>query len=74
MAGFNIFSAFENGTKVYLNNKNVDKNWLINEGFEIFSIEDFEKDLNNDNLKIDSKSAIHNFENFKQFSKRYTKE
>lgn len=74
MAGFNIFLALANGTKVYLNDKNVHKKWLTNEGFRIFSIEDFENDLKSDNIKFDLEIASYNFHNLKEFSRRYTNE
>lgn len=74
MAGANIRTALENGVKVYLNNKSVHKQFLENQGFKIFSIKDFEADLKNNILGLDKESAIHNIENFKQYSEAYTYE
>lgn len=74
MAGANIRTALEHGVKVYLNDKNVHKQFLENQGFKIYSIEDFENDLKNNNLGLDKETALHNMENFKRFSKAYTKD
>lgn len=72
MAVGNIYLAFQKGLKVYLNDKNIFKKFLENQGFKIFSIEDFENDLKNNNLSFDNDNAQFNFDNFKQFSNRYT--
>ncbi|PZD76610.1 hypothetical protein [Mesonia sp. K7] len=74
MAGANIYMALKHGVNVYLNNKNVHKQFLENQGFKIFSIEDFETDLKNNNLGLDKEMALKNMENFKRFSEAYTKE
>jgi len=74
MAGANIRTALEHGVKVYLNDKNVHKQFLENQGFKIFSIEDFESDLKNNNLGLDKVTAKYNIENFKLFCNTYTKE
>lgn len=74
MAGANILTALYNGVKVYLNNKNVHKQFLENQGFVIFSIEDFKTDLKNNKLGLDKTVALHNIENFKRFSEAYTRE
>ncbi|MCW9709130.1 hypothetical protein [Fodinibius salsisoli] len=71
MAGANIRTAFQTGVKVYLNNKNVHKKWLENEGFHVFSIEDFKNDLYNNDLFFDEENAKHNFENIIKFKNRY---
>lgn len=73
MAGANIFSALRNGVKVYLNKKNVFLEWMKNEGFKVFTIEDFEMDFVNNNLYLDSEIAEYNLNQLKIFSKRYTK-
>ncbi|SFT62961.1 hypothetical protein SAMN05216474_1421 [Lishizhenia tianjinensis] len=74
LAGANIILALEKGLKVYLNDKNIHKNWLINEGFKIFSIAEFEEDLKNNKLFYDEETAKHNNQNLKTFINRYTKE
>ena len=74
MAAGNIFLALYNGAKVYLNQKNVFFSWLRKEGFQIYTIEDFENDLKNNNLTPDYSSAQKNFRQLTKFSNRYTKE
>jgi hypothetical protein len=74
MAGANIRTALANGVKVYLNHKNVHKQFFENQGFKLFSIEDFEADLKNNKLGLNKTVALHNVENFKRFKEAYTKD
>jgi hypothetical protein len=74
MAAANIRMAIQGGTKVYMNNRNAHKTFLQNEGFRIFSIEDFESDLINNRLQFDENTAIHNIKNIQRFNERYTKQ
>ena len=74
MAGANIRTALANGVNVYLNHKNAHKQFLENQGFKLFSIEDFEADLKNNKLGLDKAAALHNIDNFKRFNEAYTKE
>jgi hypothetical protein len=55
----NIFVSIKNGVKIYLNKKNLVFNELIKD-FKIFTIEDFEKDLKNNNLQLDENDVIKN--------------
>ena len=73
MAGANIFLAMQNGAKIYLNRKNIHLQWLLNEGFKIFTIQDFENDLNNNSITLDRELAEYNLNQLKIFSKKYTK-
>lgn len=74
MAGANIFLALQNGVKVYLNKRNVFLQWLKNEGFKVYTIEDFVKDLTNNNLKGDKTLAEYNLKQLVEFSGKYTKD
>ena len=74
MAGANIRMALESGVKVYLNDKNVHKQFLQNEGFIIHSIQDFEQDLQSNNIVLNKEEAMYNTRNFTHFKKKYTKE
>ena len=47
--------------------------WLLNEGFKIFTIQDFENDLNNNSITLDRELAEYNLNQLKIFSKKYTK-
>jgi len=73
MAAANIFLAMQNGAKIYLNRKNIHLQWLLNEGFKIFTIQDFENDLNNNSITLDRELAEYNLNQLKIFSKKYTK-
>lgn len=74
MAGANIFSALKNGVKVYLSDKNIFKEWMLNEGIAVFSTVNFDTDLKNNDIKLSVEMAKKNLEQLKKFSKRYTKE
>jgi hypothetical protein len=74
MAGANIRAALANGVKVYLNHKNVHKQFLENQGFKLFSIEDFEADLKNNKLGLDKTIALHNVKNFNRIKEAYTRD
>lgn len=74
MAYGNIYLALKSGVKIYLNSRNPQFNWLKREGFQIYSMEEFETDLNNNNLGLDFESARYNIQNLKKFSSRYTKQ
>lgn len=56
----NIFIAISNNCKLYLNNRNIIKKWLENEGLKVFSIEDFKRDYEVNNLKLSQEDAKHN--------------
>ncbi|WP_299714637.1 hypothetical protein [uncultured Tenacibaculum sp.] len=73
LAWDNIRLALKNGVKVYLNDKNIHKSFLVNEGFKIFSMQDFKNDLKNDNLSFDKECAAYNINNFVEFAKNYSK-
>jgi hypothetical protein len=66
----NIFLAFENGVKVYLNTKNIIYRWLKNEGFIIFKIEEFVIDLEINNMQLPPESAAHNCNLMRQVASR----
>ncbi len=74
MAGANVRMALRNGSKVYLNKKNIYFKWLRNEGFKVFTIEDFDSDLTNNNIKADKTLAEYNVNQLVNISKKYTKE
>jgi hypothetical protein len=62
MAMGNIGQALGSGLKIYLNKKNTVYEYLINKNFEVFSIEDFRKDVRNGNVILDRNARIHNYE------------
>lgn len=73
MAMGNIFEALRQNTKIYLNKKNVIFSWLRQEGFIVFTIEDFFSHLRNDDIALSQTDAIFNQERFKEFIAKYNK-
>jgi len=69
----NVFIALSKGVKVYLNTNNVMYNWLKNEGFLIFSINDFEDDVKSNSLYLNQNQAYYNIECYKKMiNNKYT--
>ncbi len=52
MAVANIFTALSHGVKVYLNKKNKYLDFLVNNGFSVFDIDNLEIDIRENNLKL----------------------
>ncbi len=71
MAVANIFQGILRGVKVYLNEKNAFYHWLIKEGFKVYSISNFKKDIEEDNLNLSESDILINFELLKNLSKKY---
>lgn len=74
MAGANIFMAFQNGVKIYLNPKNVFMHWMQNLGFKVFSIERLKSDIEKNNVSLLLSDIQHNFDVLKDFSEKNSKE
>ena len=71
MAMGNIFIAIQNNVKVYLSTQNTAYDWLLREGFKVFSIDDFAKDLRNGNVTLNEEDSIFNRNAFDSLSKKY---
>jgi len=72
MAVGNIWESIKKGVKLYLNKKNPVFTWLCNEGFIIFTIEDFINDIDVYNVKLTIEQAQHNIQCLKNISKKYS--
>lgn len=72
MAMANIFVAIKSGVKVYLNKKNLTYKWLTNLGFNIYSIQDFFYDIENNNIALNQQTANNNLEVMKKLSLNYS--
>ena len=72
MALGNIFTAFKNGVKIYLNEKNLTLHWLRKEGFVIFSLKDLQNDFEKNNIFLDYYNACHNLNQLKKLSEKYS--
>ena len=68
----NIFVAIKSGVKVYLNKKNLTYKWLTNLGFNIYSIQDFFYDIENNNIALNQQTANNNLEVMKKLSLNYS--
>lgn len=72
MALGNIIRCFQFGVKLYLNERNILMKWLKNEGFIIYDINDFNKDLDNNNLSLNNSEINHNAEKLSKLINLYT--
>jgi hypothetical protein len=70
MAGNNIRKALEHGTKVYLNTANSFYDYLKNNNFIVYNIQEFESDFLTGNLLLDKESAQHNFNQLIELTKK----
>lgn len=68
----NIFICFVKGVKVYLNQQNIMYEWFLNEGFLVYSINDFSADITTDKLALNDIEAKHNYDNYIKFTKKYS--
>lgn len=73
MALANILTAIKFGLKIYLNDKNPTKEWLIRNKIKIHSFEDFEKDLMNNNLSLNLNEKYENVRNFNKIVANYSR-
>lgn len=67
----NIFVALRKNTKVYLSEKNVMLHWLKDEGFKVFTIDDFYKDLKSNLVQLSAEDALSNQQQFRRFVHKY---
>ncbi len=74
MALGNIIRCFQFGVKLYLNKKNILMKWLRNEGFIIYDINDFIRDLESKNLSLNNSEIKHNAERLSKLINSYTVE
>ena len=72
MAMGNVFLALKRGVKVYLNRKNVMMDWLLDEGIQVFSIDNLVSDLENDKIVLQEEVAMHNLRKLNVLYKNYT--
>jgi dTDP-N-acetylfucosamine:lipid II N-acetylfucosaminyltransferase len=70
----NVFVGLKNGVKIYLNEKNIIYEWLKSEGFIIFTIDDFKRDLSINNFILSEEEALFNFNCFKSLTHKYSVE
>ncbi|WP_420384916.1 hypothetical protein [Roseivirga sp.] len=59
-AGATIFLAIEFGLKIYMNTANIHSKWLKSEGFLIFSLEDFARDLGSEDFFLSEEKKNYN--------------
>lgn len=71
MALGNVWEAIQRNTKLYLNEKNITYTALIEEGFVVFTIKDFIRDIENNAIKLTAEESIINQKNLQLFSKKY---
>lgn len=69
LAGNNIITAFQNGVKVYLNEKNVLYKAFLEKGFIISNINTLESDIKTNNYKLTDFEIMHNKKALVNFTK-----
>ena len=69
MAGNNIRKALEHGTKVYLDPENSFYDYLKNNGFLIYTIQQFESDYASGNLTLNPEMAQFNYNKLVELTK-----
>ena len=74
MAMGNILEALQQNIKIYLNEKNLIFSWLKEEGFVLFTIENFFSDLENDNIALSRVEAIINQEQLVKLTTKHDKQ
>lgn len=72
MALNNIFTALKYNCKVYLNDINSTKQWLLNKGIKIYDMQELALDIRNNNLRLSDEIAINNIENLKLLKNKYS--
>lgn len=73
MALFNLFTAIKHGLKIYLNEKNITYRWFKENGFSVYTIEDFNKDLSSFNIGLNKDCMTNNFEKLNYQIKNYSR-
>jgi hypothetical protein len=74
MAMANVFEALRKNTKIYLNIKNSIFGWLKEEGFRVFTINDFYADLDTNVLSLTEADVIINQEQLVKFTSKFSKQ
>ncbi|MFO7851420.1 MAG: hypothetical protein ACQERS_05180 [Bacteroidota bacterium] len=65
MALGNILAAIQYGVKLYLNDNNLIKNWLLDRGITVYSISELDKDLKEGSIFLTNNEAMTNRENLR---------
>ena len=71
MAMANIFQAIRDSVKLYMNRRNIIYQWLCEEGFLVFTVEDIPDDIKNREMKLTNSQAKYNAEQWDQFTRKY---
>lgn len=73
MAVGNIFVAIKHGVKIYLNKKNIYYYFLLNNGFLISEVSEFEKDIIDNKLFLTKAQALCNIKALQQLNSKFNK-
>lgn len=74
MAMGNIFHALKHGVKIYLNEKNIMMDWLLENGIKVYSISSLSSDMAIGNIRLDQQTANTNLECLYDLYKSYSHE
>lgn len=72
MAMANLMMGLAKGVKIYMSKKNALYLWFVNEGFKVWTIEDFEVDIESNNMFLDLETAIHNTQVLSNLASKYS--
>jgi len=70
----NVFLGLMRGIKVYLNEKNVMYDWLRKEGFAVYSVESFYKDISNRDICLSKNQTMNNIDALNNLAIKYSVE
>jgi hypothetical protein len=72
MAVANILQAIQSGVKIYLNDRNIFKKWLVKEGFILYDVDDLSADIEQNNIKLSYDEMQENISQLNAFTKKYS--
>lgn len=72
MATGNMMIAFQYGVKIYLNKKNILYHLLLNNGFLIYDMDNFEEDYKNGKITLTKEEAYQNVKAMCDYSEKYS--
>lgn len=70
----NVFYALRNGIKVYLSKNNVMYEWLLKEGFVVYTVDEFYNDIANRNVRLPEEQAVKNIYAYNNLTVKYSYE
>jgi hypothetical protein len=73
MAMGNILPMLTSGVKIYLNSRNVIHHWLLDHGFNVYTVKDFAADLESGNLGLSRAQRLENAAAWRRLQAKYNR-